>query len=151
MRLILTLKRLHLNETILGTEGLGHECKVIAKTIGLPDLMDKFATTSKGDIGKAIKQHSERTTKEEVEASRKVGDRATENPSDREYLTCMTLPDSRIWMRVRARSIKGVKVNTKRSHANLSCRFCQQPEQTTTEDFIQNKTEKPFQILNQAF
>ena len=117
-------KRSIINETILGTEGLGHECKVIAKTIGLPDLMDKFATTSKGDIGKAIKQHSERTTKEEVEASRKVGDRATENPSDREYLTCMTLPDSRIWMRVRARSIKGVKVNTKRSHANLSCRFC---------------------------
>ena len=118
-------KRSIMNETILGTEGLGHECKVIAKTIGLPDLRDKFATTSKGDIGRAIKKHSERTTKEEVEASRKVGDRATENPSDREYLTYMTLPDSRIWMRVRARSIKGVKVNTKRSHANLSCRFCE--------------------------
>ena len=37
----------------------------------------------------------------------------------------MTLPDSRIWMRVRARSIKGVKVNNKRSHINLSCRFCE--------------------------
>jgi hypothetical protein len=28
-------------------------------------------------------------------------------------------------MRVRARSIKGVKVNTKRSYNNLSCRFCE--------------------------
>ena len=118
-------KRSIINETILGTEGLGHECNVIAQTIGLPDLRDMFATTSKGDIDRAIKKHSERTTREEVEASRKVGDRATENPSDREYLTYMTLPDSRIWMRVRARSIKGVKVNTKRSHNNLSCRFCE--------------------------
>ena len=48
-----------------------------------------------------------------------------ENLKDREYLTYMTLPDSRIWMRARARSIKGVKVNTKRSHNNLSCRFCE--------------------------
>ena len=36
----------------------------------------------------------------------------------------MTLSNSRIWMRVRARSIKGVKVNNKRSFNNLSCRFC---------------------------
>ena len=65
-----------------------------------------------------------RTTKVEVEASRKVGDRATEDPEDRTYLSYMTLPNSRIWMRVRARSIKGVKVNNKRSFNNLSCRFC---------------------------
>ena len=32
--------------------------------------------------------------------------------------------NSRIWMRVRARSIKGVKVNNKMSHNNFSCRFC---------------------------
>ena len=29
-------KRSIVNETILGTEGLGHECKVLANTIGLP-------------------------------------------------------------------------------------------------------------------
>ena len=75
-------KRSLMNETILDTEGLGHECKVIAKTIGLPDLRDKFATTSRGDISRAIKKHSEKTIKEEVEASRKVGDRATDNPRD---------------------------------------------------------------------
>ena len=104
-------KRSILNETILDTEGLGHECKALAKTLGLPDLRDEYATTCRGDINRAIKKHSERMIKEEVEASRKVGDRATDNPRDREYLTYMTLPDSRIWMRVRARSIKGVKVN----------------------------------------
>ena len=40
-----------------------------------------------------------------------MGDRAEDNPCDRGYLKYMTLPDSRMWMRVRARSIKGVKVN----------------------------------------
>ena len=59
-----------------------------------------------------------------MEASRKVGDRATEDPDDRTYLSCITLPNSRIRMRVRARSIKGVRVNNKRSFNNLSCRFC---------------------------
>ena len=110
--------------TILGTEGLGHECKVLANTIGLSDLRDNFATTSRGDISKALRKHSDRMTKEEVEASRKVGDRATEDPEDRTYLSYVTLPKSIIWMRVRARSIKGVKVNNKRPFNNLSCRFC---------------------------
>ena len=117
-------KRAIVNKTLLGAEGLGHECKLLTNTLGLPDLRDNFATTSKGDIRKAISEHSSKITKEEVEASRKVGDRATEDPDDRTYLSYMTLPNSRIWMRVRARSIKGVKVNNKRSFNNLSCRFC---------------------------
>ena len=49
-------KRSLLNETILGTEGLGHECKALAKTLGLPDLRDKYATTCRGDINRAIKK-----------------------------------------------------------------------------------------------
>ena len=113
-----------MKETILGIEGLGHECKALAKTLGLPDLRDKYATPCRADINRAIRTHSERTIKEEVEANRKVGDRAEDNPRDRGYLKYMTLPDSRIWMRVRARSIKGVRVNNKRSYNNLSCRFC---------------------------
>ena len=36
----------------------------------------------------------------------------------------MTLPNSSIWMRVRARSIKRLKVNNTRSFVNLTCRFC---------------------------
>ena len=36
-------------------------------------------------------------------------------------------------MRVRARSIKGVKVNNKRSFVNLSCRFCDDGSQESQE------------------
>ena len=53
-----------------------------------------------------------------------MGDRTSNDPRDCEYLTHMILPDSRIWMRVRARSIKGVKVNNKNSNIDLQCRFC---------------------------
>ena len=81
-----------------------------------------------------ILEHSSAGTKEEVEASRKVGDRATADPYHRKYLTYMTLPNSRMWMRVRARSIKGVKVNNKRSfNNNLSCRFCDNDTEETQE------------------
>ena len=82
-------KRAIVNETLLGAEGLGHECKLLTNTLGLPDLRDNFATTSKGAIRKAISEHSSRITKEEVEASRKVGDRATEDPDNRSYLSYM--------------------------------------------------------------
>ena len=124
-------KRAIVNETLLGAEGLGHECKVLTATIGLPDV--RYNQVSKGDIKKAIIEHSRATTKEEVEASRKVGDRATADPEHRAYLSYMTLPNSRIWMRVRARSIKGVKVNNKRSFSNLSCRFCDDDTEETQE------------------
>ena len=104
-------KRAIMNETLLGAEGLGHECKVLSATIGLPDL--RYNQVSKEDIKKAIIEHSSAITKEEVKASRKVRDRATVDLKHRAYLSYMTLPNSRIWMRVRARSIKGVKVNNK--------------------------------------
>ena len=117
-------KRSLLNEAILNIKGLGHECKALSITLGLPDLRDKYDTVTRGNIERAIMEQGEITTKTEVEASRKVGDRTSNDPRDREYLTHMILPDSRIWMRVRARSIKGVKVNNKRSHINLACRFC---------------------------
>ena len=45
----------------------------------------------------------------------------------------MSLTNSRIWMRYRARSIKGVKVNNNRSYTNLSCRFCDEGSQETQE------------------
>ena len=91
------------------------------------------APVSKGDITDAILKLSYEETKEEVEASRKVGDRATADPEDRKYLTYMTLPNSRMWMRVRARSTKGVKVNNKRSFTNLLCRFCDNGAEETQE------------------
>jgi hypothetical protein len=68
-----------------------------------------------------------------VEASRKVGDRATADLYHRKYLTYMTLPNNRMWMRVRARSMKVVKVNNKRSFNNLLCRFCDNDTEETQE------------------
>ena len=37
---------------------------------------------------------------------------------------------SRNWFRFRARAIKGVKYNTKGSHAKLDCRLCLGPPET---------------------
>ena len=45
----------------------------------------------------------------------------------------MTLSNSRIWLRLRARSIKRVKVYNKRSFNNLSCRFCDDNIEETQE------------------
>ena len=39
-------------------------------------------------------------------------------------------------MRVRARSIKGVKVNNKRSHNSLSCRFCDDDTEESQEHLV---------------
>ena len=124
-------KRAIKNETLLGVDGLRHKCKRLSAYLGLPDV--RYTQVSKGDIKKAILDHSKATTREEVEASRKVGDRATEDPQHKTYLSYMTLPNSRIWMRVRARSIKGVKVNNKRSFNNLSCRFADDDTEETQE------------------
>ena len=124
-------KRAVMNESLLGVEGLGHECKVLTDKLGLPDVMQ--TPVSKSDITDAILKLSCEETKEEVEASRKVGDRATADPEDRKYLTYMTLSNSRMWMRVRARSTKGVKVNNKRSFTNLLCRFCDNGAEETQE------------------
>ena len=67
-------------------------------------------------------------------ASRKVGDRASDNPKDNTYLSYMNLANSRIWMRVRARLTKGVKVNHKRSHLkDLSFSFCKGPMEESQE------------------
>ena len=89
---------------------------------------------TKGEIKRAIKSHSLKMRREEVLASTNVGDRASDDPKDNTYLTYMTLPNSRIWMRVRARMMKGVKMNHKSSHTNdLSCSFCKGPMEESQE------------------
>ena len=47
----------------------------------------------------------------------------------------MPLPQSRIWLRYRARAIAKVKGNFKNSHDDLSCRFCDQKDQITNQNF----------------
>ena len=91
----------------------------------------------RGDCGgnkRAIKSHSLKMRREEVLASQKVGDKTSDNPKDNTYLSYMTLPNSRVWMRVRARMTKGVKMNLKSSHLNdLSCSFCKGPMEESQE------------------
>ena len=52
---------------------------------------------------------------------------------DNTYLKYMSPPNSRIWMWYRAISIKGVKVNNKRSYTDLFCRYCNEDSQETQE------------------
>ena len=125
-------RRALMNETILGANGLSKECKDLADQVGLPDL--RYNLITKGEIKRAIEKHSLQLRKTEVMASRKVGDRTSVNPKNRTYLTYMTLANSRVWMRVRARLVKGVKVNHRRSHLNdLSCSFCKGPMEESQE------------------
>ena len=49
-------RRAVINETLLGIEGLGHECKVLTDTLGLPNVMHN--QVSKGDITNAILKHT---------------------------------------------------------------------------------------------
>ena len=68
-----------------------------------------------------------------MQNSKKVEDRWTANPMDNNYMRYMSLPNSRIWMRYRVRSMAGVKVNNKRSFTDLSCRFCRDNTQESQE------------------
>ena len=96
-------------------KGLSYKCRQMTEKMGLPDIM--FKAVSKGEIKQAIKQYSSLELKEEVQNSNKVGDRWSEDTLDNTYLK--SLPNSRVWMRYRARSIKKVKVNNKKSFNNF--------------------------------
>ena len=89
--------------------------------MGIPDILTNLVSI--GEIKQAIANVSKQELTEEIKASAKVGDRWSEDTMDNTYLKYMSLPNSRIWMRLRARSIRGVKVNNKRSYHNLSCRY----------------------------
>ena len=99
----------------------------MTEMMGLADIM--FNTVKIGGIKQAIKQYSSLKQKEEVQNSNKVGDRWSEDPLDITYLKFMSIPNSRVWMRYRARSIKGVKVNNKNSYNDLPCRYCKDDSQ----------------------
>ena len=72
-----------------------------------------------------------------MQNSIKCGDRLTDNPLDNSYLSYLSLPHSRIWMRYRARSVAGVKANVKNDYRrrgrSLNCRFCDDDSEETQE------------------
>ena len=94
----------------------------------------RFCEVTKSEINRAIRTYSTNTRREETKASTKVSDRVSDDPKDNTYMTYMTLNDSRLWMRVRARMMKGVKMNHKSSHLkDLSCSFCNGPMKESQE------------------
>ena len=112
-----------LQECLNKIEGLGHECNLITEQIGLPNLI--CVSRPKGVIKNAIIQQDRKEIRENFESSKKVGHRLTDNPDDWSYLNNMPLHTARLWIRIRAYAIKGVKMNQKGSYkADLNCRFC---------------------------
>ena len=77
---------------------------MLARETGLPD--PRFNLTTRGSIKDASCKADLKEKKEEVEASRKVGDRMSANKDLREYMKVLSLTDARVWMRVRAMGVK---------------------------------------------
>ena len=62
-----------LNEAFMGLKGLSYECKQLTDKLGLPNIM--LNLVSKGEIKQAIARDSNADLKEEMQNSRKVGNR----------------------------------------------------------------------------
>ena len=121
-----------IQETIHDIKGLAFECRELAEEIGLEDLLKyKF---SKGDIKEAVRNKIQEEFKKEMEDSKKVCDRLSNEPADNSYLSKMPLHRARVWIRYRARAVAGVKGNFKKSNLlNISCRFCLEGSDETQE------------------
>ena len=124
-------KRVLMCEVLEGINGLANECKTISEELGLPNVATQ--KVSKGEIKRAIEAKDKEEKRKDMEESKKVGDRLTDNPTDNSYLNTMPLHHSRIWIRYRARMCKGVKLNNKRSYKDLQCRFCKSGEEESQE------------------
>ena len=116
-------KKAILEEVLNGIHGLAYECKQICHELEMPDILGTFAPKTK--IKSSIFLKMNEKALDEMKNSTKVSDRLTDNPQDNTYIHCLSLPQTRIWIRYRARAIAGVKANFKQSHQrDLSCRFC---------------------------
>ena len=116
-------------EFLYNLDGLAWESYHICKDLGIGHVL--FGDAPKFQIRLAMINRIWSNNQEAMEKLKKVSDRLSDNPHDYSYLNTMSLIHSRIWFRYRARCIAGVKANAKRSHADLSCRFC---DSGSTED-----------------
>ena len=124
-------RRVLISEYLMKIKGLANECREIAGEIGISDVM--VNKVNKGAIKEAIKNIDKAERRLEMENSKKVGNRLTDNEHDNTYLANMSLIRCRTWIRHRARMIKGVKYNMKRSYKDLKCRFCMNGDDETQE------------------
>ena len=115
------------NQTIEQEKVLG----INGEELGMPDLLE--SNVSKQQIKQLCMEKSRTECKQKMLEGKKVRDRVDDD-SEKSYLEYMTLQDSRIWIRIRARSIKGVKYNNKGSFKDsLNCRFCSEDIHETQE------------------
>ena len=119
-------------ESLNNIKGLSYECTKLCEELGLPNIM--VNDVSKSEIVAAINTKINADTIRDMENCKKVADRLSPNPADSNYLASLPLSSSRVWLRYRARAIKGVKYNTKTSNLdNLTCRFCRTGDTETQE------------------
>ena len=124
-------RRALIHEFIQGIQGLGTEGEVLAKEAGLMD--QRFHQDPKATINKATSLACRQECRRDMENSRKVRDRLSDDRETFEYLKEMPLKEARIWMRYRARAIKGVKDNCRASHDDLKCNQCNEQATETQE------------------
>ena len=117
-------KNVLMMEFIYNLQGLAWECYEICKDLGIGQVLD--GNVPKYIIRNTMELRIRAQTQMEMEKLKKVADRIDREPEAKSYLETMSLVDSRIWFRYRARCIAGVKANTKNSYTDLSCRFCQE-------------------------
>ena len=116
------VKQVIYNEIFQEIKGLAYECKNACDELAIDNIL--VNKVKPGMIKRAILSKIESESIEDMLNSVKVADRMTENKADNTYMYSLSLPETRIWFRYRARAIKGVKANFKRSHTDLQCRFC---------------------------
>ena len=117
------VKRVLLEEFVQHIEGLGYECRLACMELGILNVA--FFDIPPWEIKRIIAEKIFKDAKEAMLNSSKVADRVTDNAEDNSYINCLSLPLCRVWIRFRARAIKGVKINFKNSFKdNLNCRLC---------------------------
>ena len=120
----------------MGFSGLASETNKLCMELSIPTTVCHYKVVSKQDIKEAVKRKVYYENRQRMLESRKVRDRLDEEVTvglEREkssYLDRLPLHLTRVMFRFRARAIKGVKYNTKGSHAKLDCRLCLGPPET---------------------
>ena len=117
------IKRVIYQEVFNGIKGLAFECREASYDLDIDNVV--CYKTEPWVIKSAIAERVKEEAEEAMLNSPKVADRVTDNEEDNTYIRHLSLPMCRIWIRYRARAIKGVKINFKSSFRDyLRCRLC---------------------------
>ena len=70
-----------------GINRLANEFKILAEVIGIANIVTQ--SVSEGEIKRAIEDKNKEEKRQDMENSKKVGYKLTDNPKDNSYLTVM--------------------------------------------------------------